>query len=108
VIGLVDQSSELLDSEGEDDNFWGVVDGVCWDGDWEDEDPYRLDWDSLGEPSERLDVSLEATQPTPRELLNLECFINYDAKGKSTSGGKSRFSNCVPQGFWVLSCGLWV
>jgi hypothetical protein len=59
-----------------DDDFWGVVDGVCWDGDGGDGDPYLLDWDSLGEPRERLDFSLEATPKKikgRRELLNLEC-----------------------------------
>jgi hypothetical protein len=58
VTGLVDPSSKLLDSEEEDDDFWGVEDEVCWGGDEEDGDPYLLDWDSMGESSE---VTLEAT-----------------------------------------------
>jgi hypothetical protein len=52
ATGLVDPFSELLDSEEEDDDFWGVEDDVCWGGDGEDGDPYLLDWDSMGEPSE--------------------------------------------------------
>ncbi|GLT73222.1 hypothetical protein SLA2020_450950 [Shorea laevis] len=46
--GLADPSSKLLDSEEEDDDFWGVEDDVFWGGDEEDGDPYLLDWDSLG------------------------------------------------------------
>ncbi|GLT70485.1 hypothetical protein SLA2020_425610 [Shorea laevis] len=53
VTCLVYPSSVLLDSEDEDDDFWGVTDGVCWGGDGEDEDLYLLDWDSIGEASER-------------------------------------------------------
>jgi hypothetical protein len=106
VKGLVGPSSELVDSEAEDDDLWGVEDGVCWGGVGKDGDfPYllgdfphatRLDWDSMvsmGEPSERLDVTLEATPRKVkgrRELLNLECSINYDAKGASTRRGKAK------------------
>jgi hypothetical protein len=112
VTGLVDPSLELLDSEEEDDDFWGVKDDVCWGGDGEDEDPYLLDWDSIGEPSERLDVTLEATPRKVkgrRELLNLESSINYDAKGASTRWGKARFEGFAV--LWALGLrafGFWV
>jgi hypothetical protein len=67
VTGLVSLSSKLVDSEEEDDDFWGVEDRVCWGGDGDDGDPYLL-----GDLShvthldckatyERLDVTLEAT-----------------------------------------------
>jgi hypothetical protein len=40
---LVGPSSELVDSEEEDEDFWGVEDGDCWGGDGEDGDfPYPL------------------------------------------------------------------
>jgi hypothetical protein len=64
-----------------------------WGGDGEDGDPYLLDWDSIGEPSKRLDVTLEATPRKVkgrRELLNLESSINYDANSASTSWGKGK------------------
>jgi hypothetical protein len=42
----------------------------------------RLDWVLMGEPCEGIDVTLEATPQKVkgrREVLNLECSINYDA-----------------------------
>jgi hypothetical protein len=80
-----------------------VEDGVRWGGDGEDKDfPYplgdfppttHLDWDSMGEPIEGLDVTLEATPRNVkgrREFLNLECFIICDAKGAFTRQGKGK------------------
>jgi hypothetical protein len=61
ATSMVDPSSELLDSEEEDADFWGVEDDVCWGGDGEDGDPNLLDWDLMGEPSERVAVTVEAT-----------------------------------------------
>jgi hypothetical protein len=77
-----------VDSEEED--------YVCWDGD----DRYfslaaLFDWgwmDSMREPCVG-DVTFEDTPRTikgRRELLNLECSINYDAKVASTRRGRGK------------------
>jgi hypothetical protein len=91
MTNLVGPSLELVDSEEDDRDFWGVEDGECWGGDGEEGDfpyplgdspchPFGLRFD--GEPCEGIDVTLEATPQKVkgrRELLNLECSINYDA-----------------------------
>jgi hypothetical protein len=46
----------------------------------------------MGEPRERLDVTVEATPRKAkgrRDFLNLENSINYDTKGTSTRRGKA-------------------
>jgi hypothetical protein len=79
--------------EEKDADFWGVKENVCWGGDTEDGDPYLLDYDLMGEPSERVVVTVEATPRKVkgrREFLNLKNSINYDSKGASTKQGKSK------------------
>lgn len=47
----------------------------------------------MGEPSERVAVTVEATPRKVkgrRELLNLESSINYDSKSASTRRGKCK------------------
>jgi hypothetical protein len=47
----------------------------------------------MGDPCERIDVTLEVTPREVkgrREILNLECSINNDAKGASSRRGKGK------------------
>lgn len=52
-----------------------------------------LDWALWGDPSEGIEDRKEAFPwkvKGRRELLNIECSINYDSKGASSKHGKSK------------------
>jgi hypothetical protein len=87
--------SELVIREREDVDFWDEEDG---------EFPYflgdfppttRLDWVLFGNEGIK-DVIKDTPQKVKgkRELMNLECSINYDVKGASSTHGKAKAHAC--------------
>lgn len=98
---------------GEDEDLWGGEEGdfPCSLGDF----PHAtcLDWALMGDPCKGIDVTLEVTPRKGkgrRELINLECSIDYDVKGTSSRLRKSKTHarvECLRRCQALLFCGFW-
>jgi hypothetical protein len=84
----------MVVSDGEDGDFWDEEDGEFLYPLGDFPPATLLDWALFGD--ERIKDLIEDTPRKfkgRRELLNLECSINYDAKGASRSG-KGKAHSC--------------